>query len=165
MEIRKATKKDIGSIQNIAKQTWPSAYGDIISPEQIKYMLELMYSTEVLENQMDTSQAFLIIQDEGQDMAFVSFEHHYSGEQQTKIHKIYISPDAQGKGLGKILLEETEREAINKQAKRLILNVNRQNKAIGFYEKSGFKIAFSEDIEIGNGFQMNDYVMMKSITK
>jgi diamine N-acetyltransferase len=165
MEIRKATIKDIGSIQNIAKQTWPSAYGDIISPEQINYMLELMYSTEVLENQMDTSQAFLIIQDEGQDMAFVSFEHNYSSELQTKIHKIYISPDAQGKGLGRILLEETEREAINKQSKRLILNVNRQNKAISFYEKSGFKIAFSEDIEIGNGFQMNDYVMIKNITK
>ncbi len=163
MEIRKASLNDVKSIQNIAYATWPSAYGDILSSEQIKYMLDMMYSEQVLSEQIQKTQTFLIIKDGQDDLAFVSFEHNYAGELQTKIHKIYISPAAQGKGLGKILLEETQREAINKSSKRLILNVNRQNKAIKFYEKQGFKIAFSEDIEIGNGYLMNDFVMVKEI--
>jgi hypothetical protein len=37
--------------------------------------------------------------------------------------------------------------------------VNRYNKAKDFYEKAGFKIIETVDIEIGNGFYMNDYVM------
>lgn len=163
MEIRIANQNDIASIQKIAFDTWPTAYGDILSPKQIKYMLDMMYSEQVLSEQVQKTQTFLIIRDGLDDLAFVSFEHNYSGESQTKIHKIYISPAAQGKGLGKILLEETEREAINKSSKRLILNVNRQNKAIKFYEKHGFKIAYSEDIEIGNGYLMNDFVMLKQI--
>jgi ribosomal protein S18 acetylase RimI-like enzyme len=108
---------------------------------------------------------FLIIQDDDQDLAFVSFQTDYDGQAQTKIHKIYIMPDAQGKGLGKILIEETESQAIKRRNSKLSLNVNRQNKARFFYEKLGFKIAYTEDIDIGNGYLMKDYVMVKEIER
>ncbi|OYU67566.1 MAG: GNAT family N-acetyltransferase [Cytophagaceae bacterium BCCC1] len=165
MEIRKANINDIQSIQNIAFETWPSAYGDILKVEQIDYMLNLMYNKEVLQKQMEESQTFVIITEENEDLAFVSFETDYDKQAQTKIHKIYITPAAQGKGLGKILIEETESQAIKKRNNKLLLNVNRQNKARYFYEKLGFKIAYSEDIEIGNGYLMNDYVMVKEIER
>jgi len=64
-----------------------------------------------------------------------------------------------------ILIEETESQAIKRRNNKLLLNVNRQNKARFFYEKLGFKIAYSEDIEIGNGYLMNDFVMVKDIEK
>ena len=44
-------------------------------------------------------------------------------------------------------------------ATSLQLNVNRHNKALHFYEKQGFKIIREEDIDIGEGYFMNDYVM------
>jgi ribosomal protein S18 acetylase RimI-like enzyme len=47
--------------------------------------------------------------------------------------------------------------------KSLLLNVNRSNKALDFYEKAGFTIKETVDIEIGNGFFMNDYIMEKAI--
>jgi len=37
--------------------------------------------------------------------------------------------------------------------------VNRQNNAKNFYEKLGFVVIKEEDIDIGNGYFMNDYVM------
>jgi diamine N-acetyltransferase len=163
MDIRKAQTKDIPSIQKIAFETWPSAYGDILEQSQIDYMLDLMYNKDILDQQMNESQTFLIIQDCDLDMAFVSFETDYEGQAQTKIHKIYISPAAQGIGLGKILIEETESHALKKRNSKLLLNVNRQNKARFFYEKLGFKIAYTEDIEIGNGYLMNDFVMIKEV--
>jgi diamine N-acetyltransferase len=163
MDIRKAQTKDIPSIQKIAFETWPSAYGDILEQSQIDYMLDLMYNKDILDQQMNESQTFLIIQDGDLDMAFVSFETDYEGQAQTKIHKIYISPAAQGIGLGKILIEETESHALKKRNSKLLLNVNRQNKARFFYEKLGFKIAYTEDIEIGNGYLMNDFVMIKEV--
>ena len=39
------------------------------------------------------------------------------------------------------------------------LNVNRNNPAINFYSRFGFKILRQGDFHIGNGFYMNDYIM------
>jgi hypothetical protein len=37
--------------------------------------------------------------------------------------------------------------------------VNRYNKARQFYEKMGFVVIGEEDIDIGNNYLMNDYIM------
>ena len=42
---------------------------------------------------------------------------------------------------------------------KLELNVNRYNKARFFYLKQGFIMIGEEDIEIGEGYFMNDYIM------
>jgi len=52
VRIRHATLADIPDIQSIARRTWPSAYGEILSWSQIDYMLDMMYSTEALSEQM-----------------------------------------------------------------------------------------------------------------
>ena len=57
------------------------------------------------------------------------------------------------------IINEISKEGV----KYLELNVNRENKAIGFYKKLGFTIIAEEDIPIGNGFFMNDYVMQISL--
>ncbi len=45
----------------------------------------------------------------------------------------------------------------------LQLNVNRSNKARFFYEKLGFNVVREEDIDIGNNYFMNDFVMEKKV--
>jgi len=50
-----------------------------------------------------------------------------------------------------------------KGASSLQLNVNRNNNAKVFYEKIGFAVIKEEDIDIGNGYLMNDYVMEKKV--
>jgi ribosomal protein S18 acetylase RimI-like enzyme len=50
-----------------------------------------------------------------------------------------------------------------KGATSLLLNVNRNNPTKGFYEKLGFTVIKEEDIDIGNGYFMNDYVMEKKV--
>ncbi len=45
----------------------------------------------------------------------------------------------------------------------LLLNVNRCNKARNFYEARGFQVIAEEDIDIGNGYLMNDYLMQKDL--
>jgi len=80
-----------------------------------------------------------------------------------KLHKIYLSPSLQGKGIGRFLLEEMEKKAKTLGAEKLFLNVNRFNKAIHFYQRHGYNILREEDIDIGNGYFMNDYVMQKNL--
>ena len=60
-------------------------------------------------------------------------------------------------------MDEIEKTIIQRGAVSLLLNVNRQNKAKFFYEKLGFTVIKEEDIDIGNGYFMNDYVMEKRL--
>ena len=82
-----------------------------------------------------------------------------------KLHKIYVHPNTQGLGVGRALLDFVTDQLIEEGASILRLNVNRHNKARQFYEKQGFTVTKEEDIEIGNGYKMNDYVMEKPVTK
>ena len=160
MEIRIATEKDFITIQEIAHKTWPSTFGEILTKIQIDYMLDMFYNLNSLKKQTEESKnVFLIISENGNDLGFISYELNYKNYQKTKIHKIYLLPASQGKGAGKLLIEKVKKIAESNYNQALILNVNKYNKAISFYEKLGFKITQSEQIDIGQGFIMDDYVM------
>jgi ribosomal protein S18 acetylase RimI-like enzyme len=94
---------------------------------------------------------------------FASYEFNYKGEPKTKIHKIYILPETQGKGIGKKLLDYIVEKAKENRNTILSLNVNRYNSAYEFYVKIGFEKKGEEDINIGNGYLMEDYIMEKQL--
>lgn len=161
--ITQATTADIAIIQEIAHKTWPVAYGEIISQEQLDYMLEMMYSDSALLEQIEKQQQFFIASEGIYHLGFLAVEHHYKNELVTRIHKIYILPEAQGKGVGKILLAKAESLAKVNDSKVLSLNVNKYNAAVAFYNKIGFEIVSEEVIKIGLGYVMDDYKMEKKL--
>ncbi|WP_394774278.1 GNAT family N-acetyltransferase [Flavobacterium sp.] len=162
--ILEATISDIKLIQEIAHTTWPITYGEILSKEQLDYMLDLIYSDEALTNQYNKKeQLFYLISENEITLGFIGIEHNYKSEAITKIHKIYLLPETQGKGIGKKVIEEIEKFALKNNSTALSLNVNRFNAALGFYKKIGFEIIEEVDIEIGNGYLMEDYVMQKKL--
>jgi diamine N-acetyltransferase len=163
--ISEATINDIKQIQNIVHITWPITYGAILSKEQLDYMLDLFYSDEALTLQYNKKEQlfYMIYEDQTNNIGFIGIEHHYNGEAVTKIHKIYLLPETQGKGIGKKVIDEIGILALNNNSKKLLLNVNRFNTALGFYKKIGFEVKEEVDIEIGNGYLMEDYVMEKPL--
>ncbi|MEL6140640.1 MAG: GNAT family N-acetyltransferase [Bacteroidota bacterium] len=156
--IRPASISDISTIQFIAEQTWPSAYGDILSKEQISYMLDMMYCPAAQLEQRDKGHVFLLLLEDSEPMGFVSYQFDYQPGT-TKIHKIYVLPITQGKGYGKALLVEVRKLAQAAGQARLRLDVNYRNKALGFYEYLGFEKVGRFDTDIGNGYLMEDYIM------
>ncbi|RXM47192.1 N-acetyltransferase, partial [Flavobacterium sp. YO12] len=89
--------------------------------------------------------------------------HNYKNEAVTKIHKVYLLPETQGKGYGKIVFDLIEKLALENNSTALLLNVNRFNTALNFYKKVGFDVKEEVDIEIGNGYLMEDFVMKKPL--
>lgn len=164
--ITQATEHDLPTIQDIAHRTWPNTFGEILSPSQISYMLDMMYSLEALKSQIDDKKhVFLLAKDDTSQevLGYSSYELNYKGQALTKIHKIYLLPASQGKGVGRLLIDAVAEVAKAKSNDRLGLNVNRYNKAIQFYERVGFSIVGNEDIDIGDGFLMEDFVMEKPL--
>lgn len=161
--IRAATVNDIPAIRQLASDTWPNAYGHILPAEQIAYMLELFYSTETLQQQIvDQHVSFLLLEEDSKPVGFASFA-KADDEKIYKLHKLYVSGKMQGTGAGKALLQAVITQCKAAGANLLRLNVNRYNKALHFYLKQGLVIAGQEDIDIGNGYFMNDFIMEKEL--
>ena len=158
MKTRKANVSDISLIQSIAEAAWRPTYGEILSEEQCVYMLEWMYNTEKLEEQINGNIQFIILENQdSKAIGYASFEKTEDGN--GKLHKIYTHPDFKQKGGGSVLLNEIMNIAHSMNVKVLELNVNRYNTAVEFYLKKGFTIKEEMDLDVGNGFFMNDYVM------
>jgi len=157
--IREGQLQDIPLIADLAEKIWWHTYTDIISKEQIRFMLDTIYSGNALTDAMKTgAQKFLLIYEKGSPQGFASFGRREDDPQVHKLHKIYVLPKTQGKGYGKRLIQEVIQLIKEKDMHILDLNVNRYNQAKNFYEKMGFSIIREEDIPIGP-YWMNDYVM------
>ena len=162
MEILVANKEHSEIIKNLAFEIWPSAYGDILSEIQLDYMLNKFYNIEAIENQIiEQKQIFLLIQENEKYLGFCAYELNYEATNKTKLHKLYVLPETQGKGFGKILLNRVEKAASDNKNDTVLLNVNRFNKALDFYKRQSYIITEEIDIEIGNGYLMEDFVMEK----
>ncbi|MDE3212824.1 MAG: GNAT family N-acetyltransferase [Bacteroidota bacterium] len=158
--VRSVGKEDLPLIRDLAHKIWPVAYGTILSPEQLDYMLEKIYSLTSLENQLlDLGHRFVVVMEEQVPVGFASYSKKEGHPQIIRLHKIYILPSEQGKGTGKYLLQYVKEAALQMGGTLLQLNVNRYNPALHFYEKNGFEVVGQEDIDIGEGYYMNDYIM------
>jgi diamine N-acetyltransferase len=155
-------KADTGSVPIIAKLAhiiWNQHYPAIISQEQINYMLDLMYSDKSLVEQMTTKEHdFYLIERDGKNIGFISVSKIKEIESGYFLHKFYLDQNLAGKGTG--TLAHNELIKLLKPA-TIRLTVNRQNfKSINFYFKNGFKIEEVADFDIGNGYVMDDFVMV-----
>ena len=164
MQIVEATTDHIYNIQVLSNVIWPATFSNILSQEQISYMLDMMYSTSSLEKQFnELNHHYLLAEEDGEYLGYLSYELNYKGTPITKIHKIYVLPSIQGKGVGRLFIDAVSKLAQKNNNTLLSLNVNRYNKAIDFYKRMGFDFFTSENIDIGNGFLMEDYVMNKDL--
>lgn len=161
--LRKAKEDDLAVITNLAERIWPDTYRAYLSEEQLRYMLDLMYNRGELLSQMQNGHVFLIASIEDEDVGFASFSVVDAEKRVYKLHKIYVLPATHGKGVGKVMMNEVVNMVKRSGGTTLQLNVNRNNKAKDFYEKAGFTIKETVDLDIGNGFYMNDYVMEKQL--
>lgn len=159
LQIRLATINDIPVIQHIVYETWPVAYATILANEQLQYMLNLIYSTKALTQQLNQGQQFYLASNQNDTIGFAAFSHLEADIY--KLHKLYVLPHIQKSGAGKKLLQTVQSEVKKLGGKKLHLNVNRANTALTFYQLHGFKIISEDDIDIGEGYFMNDYIMEK----
>ncbi len=158
-----ATTQDIPVIQFIAHETWPTTYQTILMLAQVRYMLDLFYSEQALQKNFDEGHEFLLIHHQGKPIGFAGYQNNFPEKGQTKLHKLYVLPSAQGLGAGQQLLNEVMQIARDAGSKSLMLNVNRFNKAYTFYRKNKFDVLQEIDIPIGQGFLMQDYILEKRL--
>ena len=161
----KAGKAHLQTIHDMANVTFRHTYRNMLSPDQIDYMMEWMYALPSLEKQLNDGHVYYIAMLGEEPCGYVSVQYEGDtpdGKAQFHLHKIYIMPAHQGKGLGRILFNQVldfARNAASGKPITIELNMNRDNPALHFYQHMGLKILRSGDFHIGNGYYMNDYIL------
>lgn len=158
--IRKATPEDCGLIHDMASVVFPATYRKILSTEQLDFMMDWMYAHKNILKQMEEEgHVYFIAFKENEPCGYVSVQ----PQEKDIFHlqKIYVLPAFQGQHLGSFLFRHAVRyiKEIHPAPCLMELNVNRNNKALLFYERMGMKKLREGDFPIGNGYFMNDYIM------
>ncbi len=146
----------------LAAHIWHHHYPGIISVAQIEYMLALRYHPPLIRQTLARGDHWDVIRAAG---ALIAFAHSYPLEGgAVKLDKLYVHPDWQRQGLGAMLVGRIEARARARGRSHLLLRVNRRNlQAQAAYRKYGFIVAREVVEDIGGGFEMDDYVMIKPL--
>ncbi len=161
MKIRKALLSDIPIIKAIAEKAWRPTYDHILTEQQTIYMLDLMYNSLTLENQIKDNIAFFMVDLDRETVGYFALE--TINDQIVKLHKLYLDPTQKQKGLGSKIIQYIKDWTFENQRERIILNVNKNNSAVHFYQKMGFTIIEELILDIGEGYVMDDYVMQLNL--
>ena len=154
---------DLPALRRLAEEIWPAAFREMLPPAQIAYMMEMMYAPPVLTEELARGVVWeFIVDDTGEALGYLSYL--VEDARTVKLAKIYLKAASRGRGLAREVIEHVAEAARRLGRTRLQLTVNRRNAAaIRAYEKNGFVIAESVAKEIGNGFVMDDHVMVRKV--
>ena len=159
--LRLASADDVVQIHDAARATWEPTYREIISQEQISTMFEDLLSIPSITRQIEQNEGTYVVALDGETVVgFAYINSSPDDAERYKLHRLYVRPSTQRGGVGRALLEWVERYVFDLGARELVLNVNRHNSAVGFYQKLGYEIIDTVDIPYRE-YWLNDYVMRK----
>ena len=158
--------EDVGRLHALAREIWYAHYPAIISVAQIEYMLEERYNAGVVLAELRRDGIWwdkLLVT--GEMAGFASyFLTNHAGEM--KLDKLYVHPRLQRRGYGGMMIDRACEVARSRGCSRLVLAVNKNNRgAIAAYLKHGFSIGDAVVKNIGGGFVMDDYIMVRRVTR
>lgn len=157
-------EQDLPELAGLARDIWYRHYPGIISAEQIEYMLARGYTVEAMRAQLAAAGTWwdkLLL--DGKMVAFCACSRREPPDV-LRVDKLYVDYDLRGRGYGSLLLDHAGKRAQELGCRRIRLQVNKSNRsAIEAYRSNGFAIAESVAVDIGGGFVMDDYVMVKEV--
>jgi ribosomal protein S18 acetylase RimI-like enzyme len=156
------TAADFATVARLGEVIWRAHYTKIIGSAQIGYMLADRYTPEKLSLYLNADDRWLmLLRIDGRAVGYCSYA-LTDDPGEMKLEQLYLLPELQGKGLGRLMLRHVEEQARARGRSLLMLQTNKRNAgAIAFYCKAGFTVREEAVFDIGNGFVMDDYVMEK----
>jgi ribosomal protein S18 acetylase RimI-like enzyme len=154
---------DVERVAQLAAEVWRHHYPAIISAAQIEYMLQQRYDAALIRAELERRDVWWDKLEVGNTM--VAFGSCFLADGPTmKLDKLYVHPAHQRKGYGGLLIGDVCDRARKQGCSQVVLAVNKNNRsAIAAYLKHGFTVLESVVKDIGGGFVMDDYVMVRRV--
>lgn len=148
----------IAELANYAETIFREYFSEFHPADKVEYLVKHLLSIDTL---------IRAIADEGYEYYFADDELGHVGfigikpcEEYLFLSKLYLQKDARGKGYGRQEFDFVRQRARDFGLNRIRLTVARDNEASWKkYLHMGFEIVDEVDNDVGDGFQMNDYIM------
>jgi ribosomal protein S18 acetylase RimI-like enzyme len=161
--IKVQTQSEIEQVAGLAKTIWAEHYTPIIGEAQVEYMLENYQSVPAIHDQIKKGYAYYLINYEDKNAGYFSIQAQPT-QKTMFLSKIYVNKAFRGKGLARQAIEFIQALSENIGLKSIWLTVNKKNAtSIAAYKKMGFAVEKELVQDIGNGFVMDDYKMLKTL--
>ena len=159
LTVRRIDEEGIPAIRRIAAVAFPATYRDLLSPGQLDYMMEWMYSEESLRGQFRAGHVWFVVSADGEPCGYVSVERQ--GGRLFHLHTIYALPRFQGIAAAVRLFRGPVAYGLSvcpvpRRAERY---VNRPHARLATHHLLGLRHPREGDFPIGGGYWMNDYIM------
>ncbi|MDG1571258.1 GNAT family N-acetyltransferase [Robiginitalea sp. M366] len=152
------TPDDCKTLASLADRIWREHYIPIIGKPQVDYMLRTFQSEAAIARQISEGMAYYLIYSGHSPAGYFAFEKQ--GDD-LFLSKIYVAREYRGKGLGKASMAYIREQARLQHCKRITLTVNKDNSdSINAYKRMGFYQEAATIKDIGEGFIMDDYLMV-----
>lgn len=163
IDIRDAkNKEDYNIISDLGTIIWTKHYTPIIGSEQVIYMLNKFQSPTAIEAQIKEGYNYFILLSDERPVGYLSV---IEKENTLFLSKIYVLEECRGQGIGKFGMGFVQNRAQKLSLNSISLTVNKYNtNSIKAYEKMGFENIGELVQDIGGGFVMDDYKMVKEIS-
>ncbi len=149
--VRDADQYDAGNIRDILWTTWLDTYASFIPIEDLHTYFGGQYDISKVEELLANPDNHCFVGEVGKEAAAAMITRFRREEQKFSVSSLYVLPQYQGFGLGRMLLTKAEVVARGLGMKELWLGVMVQNtRAVSWYEKAGFRFEMREPFTMGN---------------
>ena len=152
------TPEQIKEMCFLASRIWREHYCQILSSEQITYMVEKFQSFKAVTDQIERqgyTYCWLIC--DGQNAGFCGYQIENNA---LFLSKLYIEKTFRRRGLASFSLKKLKELCKEHDLKYIWLTVNRNNLgSIAFYQRAGFYVDHDDVTDIGQGYVMDDHIM------
>lgn len=152
--LRKASNMDISRIAEILIFTKRTTYRPIFKNDNVSFN-EMQVLKEIEKLSQPSALDNIYVYDDGIVKATVKIED--IGEK-TKVSEFFVDPFFQGEGIGTKILNNV----IEKSKEVFLYVLDKNERAIRFYVKMGFKYTGEKEEFLNSGFYMLKYFFVKS---
>ncbi|WP_420385691.1 GNAT family N-acetyltransferase [Roseivirga sp.] len=167
--IEKVSAEELEVLRSLSVETFSDTFSNMNDPENFDSYLKKAFSMQKLSDEFKHPDSFFyFLKDESGLLGYLKINTKTAQTEQLldsalEIERIYIVQEAQGKGLGKALLEFAMGEAKARQLLCVWLGVWEKNeKAIAFYKHHGFEVFADHPFKLGDDLQ-RDLLMKRFV--
>lgn len=148
----------IAELANFAGDIFEEYFSQILPQNKVDYLVQYLLGTETITREIaDEDYEYYFADADGAHVGFVAVapkdDHLY-------LSKLYLTKGNRGKGYGRQELQFVKQRARAHGLDKIRLNCARENIAsLDRYDHLGFKKVKKVDAQVGEGIQMNDYVL------
>jgi diamine N-acetyltransferase len=154
--VRRAIEEDAESLSQFAAETFRENFGPDNKQSDMDAYLRKSFSPEIQRDEIANSAGtfILALDQESSDDNLIGYAHLIADQSAIELKRIYVATSWKGRGLAQMLFNEALDEGRRRGGSSLWLSVwERNERAIAFYKKMGFRISGSLTFQLGEDTQ------------